>query len=198
MRRRTFDVLVSSGGVLVTIALVVAGLLAFWGYRFSDNNVHEQLAAQRISFPPHGSEALAEPEIGRYLDKYAGQQLVNGEQAKAYADHFIAVHLEGIGGGKTYAEVSALAMANPKDAKLAAQKDTLFRGETLRGMLLNAYGFWKIGQLARIGSIVSFALAGVMLVLSVLGFWHVRRVSPKEEFVAPVVQTRRTAARKSA
>lgn len=188
MRRRTFDVLLSTGGVVMTILLIAIGAMAFWGYSFANSSVREQLSAQKIFFPPAGSEALAPPEIGRYLNKYAGQQLVTGEQAKAYADHYIGEHLAATAGGKTYAEVSDLARANPDDTNLAAQKETLFRGETLRGLLLNAYGFWKVGQLALLGSIVSWALAAAMLVLTVLGFWHVRRVSPKEEFIAPPVR----------
>ena len=192
MRRRTFDLLVSSTGMMLTIVLLVAGGLLFWGYSFANTNVHDQLAAQKIFFPPTGSQALAAPEVGRYLDQYAGQQLVNGAQAKAYADHFIAVHLREAAGGRTYAQVSSLALQNPGDAKLAGQVQTLFRGETLRGLLLNAYAFWKIGQIALVAAIASLVLAGVMLVLTVLGFWHLRRVSPTEELLARSADPQRT------
>jgi hypothetical protein len=192
MRRRMFDLLISSTGMVLTIVLLVAGGLLFWGYSFANTSVHDQLAAQKIFFPPKGSEALAPPEIGRYLNQYAGQQLVNGEQAQAYANHFIAVHLKETAGGKTYAEVSTLSRQNPNDAKLAGQVQTLFRGETLRGLLLNAYAFWKIGQLALIASIVSLSLAGIMLVLSVLGFWHLRRVPVAQELMAPIAASQAT------
>ena len=195
MRRRTFDILVSSTGIMLTIVLLVAGGLLYWGYSFANSNVHDQLAAQKIVFPPKGSEALAAPEIGRYLNQYAGQQLVNGAQAQAYANHFIAVHLKEAAGGKTYAQVSSLALQNPNDTKLAGQVQTLFRGETLRGLLLNAYAFWKIGQIALVASIASFALGAVMLVLTILGFWHLRRVSPTQELMAPTVDSRGTPAR---
>src|SRR5437867_5911481 len=184
MPRRTFDLILSSVGVMLTAVLVVAGVLAFWGYSFANGRVHDQLAAQKIYFPPKGSEALADPQIGKYLNQYAGQQLVNGAQAEAYADHFIAVHLKEVAGGKTYAEVSTLARANPDDQTLQGQVQTLFRGETLRGLLLNAYAFWKFGQLALIGSIAAFALAGIMFVLTILGFWHLRRASPTEQVFA--------------
>jgi hypothetical protein len=185
MRRRTFDILVSSTGMVLAIVLLVAGGLLYWGYSFANNSVHDQLAAQKIFFPPKGSQALAPPEIGRHLNQYAGQQLVNGAQAQSYANHFIAVHLKEAAGGKTYAQVSSLALQNPNDATLAGQVQTLFRGETLRGLLLNAYAFWKIGQIALVASVASFALAGVMLVLTILGFWHLRRVAPTEELMAP-------------
>jgi hypothetical protein len=184
MRRRTFDLLVSSTGMMLTIVLLVAGGLLYWGYSFANSNVHDQLAAQKIFFPPKGSQALAAPEVGRHLNQYAGQQLVNGAQAQAYADHFIAVHLNETAGGRTYAQVSSQALQNPGDAKLAAQVQTLFRGETLRGLLLNAYAFWKVGQIALWAAIASFALAAVMLALTILGFWHLRRVSPAEELMA--------------
>lgn len=184
MRRRTFDILVSTTGIVLTIVLLVAGGLLYWGYSFANSSVHDQLAAQQIYFPAKGSQALAPPQVGRYLNQYAGQQLTSGAQAQAYADHFIAVHLAETAGGKTYAQVSSLAQQNPGDAKLAGQVQTLFRGETLRGLLLNAYAFWKLGQIALWASIASFALAVVMLVLTVLGFWHLRRVSPAEELMA--------------
>jgi hypothetical protein len=185
MPRRTFDMILSLVGVLMTVVLVVAGILAFSQYSFANGRVHDQLAAQKIYFPPKGSEAITDPAIAPYLNKYAGQQLVNGAQAQVYADHFIAVHLKGVAAGKTYAEVSTLARANPDDQALQGQVQTLFRGETLRGLLLNAYAFWKLGQLALIGSIAAFALAGMMFLLSILGFWHLRRASPKEQIFAP-------------
>jgi hypothetical protein len=185
MPRRTFDLILSSVGVVLTVVLVVAGVLAFLGYSFANGKVHDQLVAQKIFFPPKGSEALGDPAIGPYLNKYAGQQMVNGGQAQAYADHFIAVHLKGVADGLTYAEVSSKAQQNPDDQTLQGQAQTLFRGETLRGLLLNAYAFWKLGQLALIGAIAAFALAAVMLVLSILGFWHLRRASPTEQVLAP-------------
>lgn len=188
MKRRTFDVLMSVAGAVLTLVLIGAGGLAFWGYDFANRSVESQLTAQKIYFPEKGSEALKPAEIGRYLNRYAGQQLVTGAQAKAYADHFIAVHLKAVAGGKTYSEVSTLARANPTDPAVQGQVQTLFRGETLRGLLLNAYAWWQMGQLALIASIASFGVAGVMLVLSVLGFWHSRRVSPVEEVMPPRIR----------
>jgi hypothetical protein len=188
MRRRTFDLLMSAGGLVLTIVLLVAGTLLMVGWHFAETNVHERLAAQHIFFPPKGSEALASPEIGPYLNRYAGQQLLDGEQAVAWADHFIAVHLEGVAGGKTYSEVSALAREHPNNAKLAAEAETLFQGTTLRGMLLDAYAFWELGQIALVAGIIAFVLAGVMAILTILGFWHLRRVPPTEELLAPPVE----------
>jgi len=93
-----------------------------------------------------------------------------------------------VAGGQTYAQVSnkvqALAASSPASPQLTAlraQQATLFQGETLRGLLLSAYAFWKIGQIARVAMVVAWALAAVMLVLTGLGVWHLRRVSPSEE-----------------
>jgi hypothetical protein len=183
MRRRTFDLLMSLGGLVLTIVLIVAGTLLMVGWRFAEGNVHDRLAAQRIFFPPEGSEALASPEIGPYLNQYAGQQLLTGEQAVAYADHFIAVHLQEVAGGKTYSEVSSLAREDPENEELRAQVDTLFRGTMLRGALLDAYAFWTFGRIAMLAGVVAFILAGVMAVLTFLGFLHLRRVSPTEELI---------------
>jgi hypothetical protein len=189
MRRRTFDILMSTGGLVVTILLVVAGSLAFVGYSFANNNVHKQLAEQKIFFPPKGP-ATADARIGPFINKYAGKQLVTGAQAEAYANHFIAVHISDIGKGtyyegKTYAELGAVAKANPNDKTIGPARDTVFKGETLRGLLLQAYAFWKIGQLALIGAIVAWAMAGVFALLTLLGFAHVRKVSPEVELLAP-------------
>jgi hypothetical protein len=179
MRRRTLDALLTTGGLVLAAVLLVAGGLLTWGYTFVNNQVHDQLAAQKITMP--SGEAIAEPAIKPYLSKYAGQPLTTGAQAEAYANHFIAVHLQGIGAGKTYSQLSAQAQANPNDQKLAGQVATVFKGETLRGLLLNAYAFWKMGQIALYAAIASFIGAAAMLVLSLLGFAHLRRVDPEVE-----------------
>ena len=147
MRRKTFDTLMTSGGLLVALLLLVAGGLLSWGSSFVTNQVHDQLAAQKIFFPPKG-DATADPRIGPFVDKYAGKQLLTGAQAGVYADHYIAVHLADISGGKTYAELSTASRAAPEDLKLAGQVQTVFRGETLRGLLLNAYAFGTMGRIA--------------------------------------------------
>ena len=181
MRRKSFDIILTSVGAVLTAVLIVGGVLLMWGYNFANNNVRDQLTAQQIYFPPAGSSALASPQIGPYLNRYAGQQLTTGAQAEAYADHFIAVHLSEVAGGKTYAQVSTAAQADPTNATLQAQVNTLFKGETLRGMLLNAYAFWQLGQIALYSAIAVFIGALLMLILTVLGFLHLRRVPVEQE-----------------
>ncbi len=183
MRRRTFDALAAAVGVLLALVLAVAGGLLLWAHGFIDDQVHSQLADQKIFFPPAGSQALADPQIKPYLSKYAGQQLLDGAQAEAWANHFIAVHLQKIGGGQTYSQLSAKAQADPSDTQLATQVQTMFRGETLRGLLLNAYAFWKMAQVALYAAVVAFVAAGLLLVLAVLGLWHLRRTDPEREFL---------------
>jgi len=178
MNRKAFDRMLATFGVVLAGLLLVAGGLATWAHSFIDNQVHTQLAQQQIVFPAANNPQLADPAIGPYLSQYAGQQLTNGAQAKAFADHYIAVHLQGIGGGKTYSQLSAAALAKPSDTALAKQVDSMFKGETLRGMLLNAYAFWKMGVIAMWVAIVSFIGAGVMFLLSGLGVWHSRRARP--------------------
>ncbi len=171
--RKKIDKILSLIGLVATIALIVIGGLAWWTYSFVGTNVHNELASQKIYFPSANSPELNNPQIKPYLEKYAGQQLLTGPQAKAYADHFIAVHLSEIAGGKTYAQVSAEAQANPSNPTLKAQAQTLFQGETLRGLLLgDAYAFSTIATIARIAAIVCFVAGGIMFILVVLGFWH--------------------------
>ena len=117
------------------------------------------------------------------MRQYGGQQLTTGAQAEVYADHFIANHLKAIGGGKTYAQLSAEAIAKPTDTALAAQVATVFKGETLRGLLLNAYAFGTMGTIAGIAAIAAFIAAAVMLILSGLGLMHARRTTPGTEIL---------------
>ena len=188
MRRRTFDALMVFAGLALTAILLVAGGLLTWGHVFVNSEVHSQLAAQKIVFPPAGSPAIkALPAAdAAAMTVYAGQMMTTGAQARAYADHFIGVHLGETGGGLTYSQLSAKAMAAPANAKLAAQVETVFKGTTLRGMLLNAYGFWQLGQIAWFGAIAAFAGAALMLILSLFGVWHLRR-APETAEVFPKV-----------
>jgi hypothetical protein len=196
MRRKTFDALAVIGGLILAVVLLVAGGLLLWGHGFVSDQVHTQLAAQKIYFPPASSGAIkALPATdARAMTAYAGQQMTNGAQAQTYADHFIAVHLREIGGGKTYSQLSAASLTHPKDAALAAQVQTMFRGETLRGLLLNAYAFWEMGRIMLIGAIVAFAAAAVMLIMSVFGAVHLRRVPAEAEIFGGDTATSRQAA----
>jgi len=183
MRRKTFDALATAAGFVLAVVLLVAGGLLLWGHSFVDSQVHNQLAAQKIVFPAASSAAIKAlpPADAAAMKQYAGQLMTNGAQAETWADHFIAVHLVTIGGGKTYSQLSAESLAQPKNVALATQVDLVFRGTTLRGLLLNAYAFWKMGQIALWGAIASFIGAGLLLILSILGFVHKRRVPPDTE-----------------
>jgi hypothetical protein len=188
MRRRTFDALMVFAGLALAAILLVAGGLLTWGHVFTNNEVKTQLVAQKIVFPPAGSPAItALPKAdAAAMTVYAGQMMTTGAQAQTYADHFIRVHLIEIGGGLTYSQLSAKAMAAPANTKLAAQVETVFKGTTLRGMLLNAYGFGQMGQIAWFGAIAAFAGAALLLILSLFGVWHLRR-APETAEVFPKV-----------
>jgi hypothetical protein len=191
MSRKVFDVLTSTGGLIMVVVLLVAGGLLTWGHSFVNSNVHEQLARQEISFPPVAAFAHAKPgaEITPAMipsvSQYAGQQLLTGSQAQAYADHFIAIHLSEMPYGGVYSKISAAAIAAPTDPKLAALKAASFQGTTLRGLLLEAYAFSKIGQIMLWGAIASFILAAMILVLVGLGFQHARSTAPDRRVLVP-------------
>ena len=183
MRRKTFDVLASVAGLVLAAVLAVGGGLMLWGHNFVDNQVSSQLTAQKIVFPVKTNpefKALPAADAAA-MGQYAGQMLTTGAQAKVYADNFIAFHLSKMGG--TYSQLSAQSMAQPNNTKLAGLVNTVFKGTTLRGMLLDAYAFWQMGEIAFWGAIVSFIGAGILLVLSLLGFVHAGRVSPTTEFM---------------
>ena len=173
--RKSIDITLTLLGAAVAVVLLAAGSLGLYAYNFATNQVHDQLASQKVYFPSKGSPAL-DPSEFPGLQKYAGQLVDNGPKAKAYADEFIGAHLENVAGGKTYAEVSAEAMQDPTNAKLQQQKQTLFQGETLRGLLLGSgYGYWTFGVIAGYAAIASFAGAAVMTVLVVLGWRQIKR-----------------------
>ena len=182
MNRKIFDKLASIGGALIVVVLAVAGALLLEGGHFANSNVHNQLAEQAVTFPTKA--AFAHPVAGTEItptmigtvSKYAGQLLTTGAQAEVYANDFIAVHLNEIGGGQTYAELSAAAMALPPGSAAytaaEAKVQTVFQGTTLRGLLLEAYGFSVFAAIALWGAIVAFAVAGLMALLVLFGALH--------------------------
>jgi hypothetical protein len=199
MQRKVFDVLASAGGILIVVVLAVAGGLLMWGYNFANSNVHNQLAEQQIVFP--AKAAFAHPVAGYEItpsmigtvSQYAGQPLTTGTQAEVYANDFIAVHLNEIGGGLTYSQLSAKAMALPQGSAAytaaEAKVQTVFQGTTLRGLLLEAYGFGTLATIALIASISAFILAGLMALLVAFGFWHARRTDEAKELAVHTSHT---------
>jgi hypothetical protein len=207
MQRKTFDLLASTGGAIIVAVLVVAGVLLMWGASFANSNVHTQLAQQQITFPAASAfKNVTAPKPGQFAEvtpsmipsvsQYAGQKLTTGAQADVYANDFIGEHILEIGGGLTYSELSAKAMAlnpnSPAGIAANAQVETVFKGTTLRGLLLEAYGFSVFGNIAQDGAIAAFALAALMALLTGFGFYHSRRTS---EAVELAVHTRTTTTR---
>jgi hypothetical protein len=186
MSRKLFDIITSAGGAVIVVVLVIAGGLLLWGHSFVNSNVRTQLAQQQIYFPPKA--AFAHPKPGTEItpsmipsvSQYAGQQLLTGKQAEVWANDFIAVHLSEMPYGGVYSKISGASRANPSNKALAGLEQTSFQGTTLRGLLLEAYGFAKTGQVMLWGAIASFALAFVMAILVGLGIWHASR-TPEEE-----------------
>jgi hypothetical protein len=176
MRRNPITKLAGAAGIALGVIMLALGGLTLWGSAYIHNQVTGQLAAQQVYFPP--AAAFAHPKAGTEItpsmipsvSQYAGQQLLTGQQAESYADNFIAVHLREIGAGQTYAQLSAKAMAQPANKALAGQVQTVFRGDTLRSMLLNAFGWWKVSQIAYIVSLALFGLGAIALVAGSLGF----------------------------
>ena len=179
--RRNSHLTLAIAGFAAAVLLAVAGGLLLWGSAYVHNTVHNQLAAQQIYFPP--ASAFAHPKAGTEItpnmipsvSQYAGQQLLTGQQAEAYADHFIAQHVYDMAGGKTYSQLSAESIAQPGNTALAGLVATVFKGETLRSMLLNAYGWWKVSQITYIAALIAFGLGGLALIGSVFALAAGRR-----------------------
>ena len=180
----------SAGGVAVAILLVLLGFVFKTNADFADSYVHEQLAEQKISFT--AAEFLSDEEkTSSCLIENAGTPLDSGKKAECYANDYIGMHLKGIGGGETYATIgaiqtkakTALADATAANAtnvvelkadldKITGQRETMFKGETLRGLLLTSYGFSIFGEKAALAGMLSFLGALVMLLASIAGFIH--------------------------
>ena len=194
MRRTTFDKVLGWAGVSLGVILLALGGLALWGSAYVHNTVQSQLASQQITFPPAAAFAHAKagteitPSMIPSVSQYAGQQLLTGQQAEAYADHFIAVHVADMSGGKTYSQLSAEAIAQPNNTKLQGTVATVFKGEALRSMLLNAYGWWKVSQIVYIVSLALFGLGAVSFLAGIFGFARIRRDRPAAAVSAPAIE----------
>jgi TRAP-type C4-dicarboxylate transport system permease small subunit len=188
--RRNSHFTLAIAGFVAAVLLAAAGGLLLWGSTYVHNTVQSQLSAQQIFFPPKAAFANAKvgteitPSMIPSVSQYAGEQLLTGQQAEAYADHFIAVHLSEIGGGKTYSQLSAESIAQPKNVALAGQVATVFKGETLRSMLLNAYGWWKVSQITYVASLVAFGLAGLAFLSSLAALTLGRKPEITHEVIA--------------
>ncbi|NUT33847.1 MAG: hypothetical protein HOV79_12325 [Hamadaea sp.] len=215
MKRKTLDILFSIGGVAVAALLLVAGIVLSANASFANNYVHDQLAAQQIYFKT--ADTLTDEEKkSACLVANAGKQLTTGKQAECYANEFIGLHLKSTADGKTYAELGApqsavraeLAEAQkstPVDqakvdelqkqlTTLTQQRDTVFKGETLRGLLLTSYGFSEFGAKAAQAATVAYLASGLLLLLSIAGFVHAF-VTPRSKGFAVVESEREKAER---
>jgi hypothetical protein len=190
MRRSTLDVIFSIGGLLLAGLLLVLGLVLQNQANFAKDYVRDQLSAQKIVFT--ATDKLTDEEKqAACLVKYAGEPLTTGKQAECYANKYIALHLSETNNGETYAQTSNDSRAAAADAKAAAASgaanaaelqanataldakvQTLFRGETLRGLLLTSYGFSIFGERAQQAALVCFGVALVLFLASIAGFVH--------------------------
>ena len=191
MERKAWDKMISASGLVIAVVLIVVGALAIYGGNFGRQSVQDRLTPERVSFPPLSSMTAAEQAS---VGKYAGQLVDTGPEAEAFS-RYIAGHLAEVNGGKTYSETSAAARADGLDpqtaADLSAKADTLFKGETLRSILLNAYGWWTVATIALFAGIF-MVLAGIaMAFLSFLGFRHAGRREEPVMIKVPETETRR-------
>lgn len=175
MNRKMWDQLVSTGALVVAVALIVLGGLAVFGGNFGRQNVTDRLAPEKVFFAPLSAMS---PEEKASVGDFAGQQVTTGPQAEAFS-RYIAGHLEFVNDGKTYAETSAAARVEGLDpqvaADLSAKADTLFKGEMLRSTMLNAYGWWTVATIALLAGYVMLGAGIILLTLALLGFRHAKR-----------------------
>ena len=183
--RAPFDKLISWTGLIMAAILLVAGGLLTWASNYVGDQVRDQLVMQGITMPE--KDALETDEQHEALDQYAGEELTTGAQAQAFADHYILVHMNAASDGRTYEDVSGeyIALSDEDKASeegqaLAGLRQTLFMGNTLRGLLLIAYAFDTIATIAGYAAIAAFVGAALLAVLGVLGLRHAAQASREE------------------
>jgi hypothetical protein len=184
----------------IRVFVLQAGLIGIFAFgsvlalamgSFIHGMITDQLTTQQIYFPAAGSKALPAAEFPD-LQQYGGQQVNDGVKAQAYANGFIGRHLQSVAGGLTYAQVSAKAQAAPTDTKIAGQVATMFKGETLRGLLLNTYGWWTAGTYATYAGIgLAVATGAILLALLVEIFLAVKAGETAKTVVAPATRLAR-------
>jgi hypothetical protein len=177
MDRSLIDRLVSWSGAVMAFVLIALGGAAIFGGSFAQANVRDRLSPENISFPPASAMTPQEKiEIG----SFAGEKVDTGPEAEAFS-RYIGGHLKEVNNGATYSETSAAARTEGIPAKeaadLGAKADLLFKGETLRSILLNAYGWWTVGQITLFAGIGMVIAGFVLAVLTALGFRHARSVA---------------------
>jgi hypothetical protein len=202
MQRKTLDILFSMGGLALAALLLVLGFVLTSNANFAKDYVKDQLSQQNIVFT---QEKFLTPEEKKAscLTDYAGEQLTTGKQAECYANEYIGLHVTKVADGKTYADlgtpqreleakVEAAEKANDPDLpalqadldKITGQRDTLFKGETLRGLLLTSYGFSVFGVKGGDAATICYIVAGLLFLLSIAGFVHALR-TPRDKAFAP-------------
>ncbi len=165
--RKLFNLTTVASGA--AIGMILAGVLALVGGGYAKDVVHDQLVPQKIFFSEDASSLPAN------LKQYAGEQVDTGAEAKLFANDYIGLHLKETAGGKTYSEVSGAFMQDTDNAELAQQRQTLFMGETLRGMLLSAWGWSTVGTVATIAGFVLIGIGGVLLAIPLAALVATRR-----------------------
>jgi hypothetical protein len=178
MRRKTLDLLLNWVGTVLTVVLIVAGVGLVIGYSFTSSQVRSQLQEQKVFFPTVGGRDYQDL-VKAHLTQYAGEEVLTGSEAQIFANDIIGVDTTEISGGKTYAQLSSKSLSDPGNTALANQVELVFRGDTLRGLLLNAYAFGFMGQIALFGAIAAFVLALAMLFLVLLGIRHYLQIDPE-------------------
>jgi hypothetical protein len=185
--RSAFDKLISWTGLALAVLLLIAGGLLSWAHTFIGDQVHDQLTMQGITMPEGDALAGLPKADANALQPYAGSPMDTGPEAKAYANHYILVHMNEASKGQTYNEVSGQFVgmtdeqkASPEGQALGGLRQTLFMGNTLRGLLLYGYAFATIGTIAGIAAILSFAGAALLLAFFGLGLWHAHRARQTE------------------
>ncbi|HET6167949.1 MAG TPA: hypothetical protein VFE07_14050 [Marmoricola sp.] len=180
--RSALDKLISWTGLALAAVLISGGGLLVWANTFIGNQVHDQLVMQDITMPSGDALSGLPKADQKVLAKYAGSALDTGPEAKAFADHYILVHMNEASGGQTYEQVSGQFIAlsdaqkaSPDGQKLGQLRQTLFMGDTLRGLLLYGYAFATIGTIAGIAAWVAFGAGGLLVVLFMFGLLHARR-----------------------
>jgi hypothetical protein len=162
------------GGLVAGVVLIAFGVAAIYMGVDGRSTVRDSIKQEQIVFG-----TADDPAVAKYADEWAGEQVVNGEQARAFAQ-IMREHALESSGGLTYAEMGRfVSAANPGDPAGTSDEAAALKDEEGNPISNAARNTWVTAtalsnalnmsymaeQLSLFGIVV-----GVALLLSGIGF----------------------------
>ena len=180
MQRKMWDQIVSGAGAVVAVVLLMLGAVAIYGGTFGQDNVRDRLAPQNVTFPPLEAMTPAEKNL---VGDFAGTKVVDGlpglRPSRTTSASTSKTRTRARPTPRPALWLVQKGLSEKEAAELSGMADSLFKGETLRAMLLNAYGWWTVSSLVIFAGYGLLAAGALLALLAIMGFFHARKTEPK-------------------